>query len=192
MLIKSKLKRYIVLFKPYNVLSQFTGGASSFENLSQFNLPPDVYPVGRLDKDSEGLLLLSDDGVFASRFLHSHPRKYWVWVDGEVRDEELNPLRLGLKLPTYTCLPCQCNMIPLPEVFERNPPLRVRKKIPINALEITMTEGKNRQIRHMTAAIGHPTLRLMRIGLGKIQFQQNLFLKPGEWQEVERSMLIND
>ncbi len=185
------MKRYIVLFKPYNVLSQFTGGSSSLENLSQFNLPANVYPVGRLDKDSEGLLLLSDDGQFASQFLKNHLRTYWVWVDGEVQVESLIPLRQGLQLPDYRCRPCDCRKIESPDVYERNPPLRFRKHIPIDTIEISLKEGKNRQIRHMTAAIGHPTLRLMRVGLGQIRYQKNIFLKPGEWADVNLSMLLS-
>ena len=162
------MNRYIIFHKPYNVLSQFTpeDGARA---LSEFNLPPDVYAAGRLDKDSEGLL----------------PKTYWVLVERVPTEEELERMRAGLKIEDYLTSPCKVKILdPQPEVPTRNPPVRFRKTVQDVWIEMTITEGKNRQIRKMTAAIGHPTLRLIRKKIGNLELGA---LEEGKWKEISKS-----
>lgn len=180
---------YIAFHKPYGVLSQFTpeDGARS---LAEFGLPPDIYPAGRLDKDSEGLLLLTNDGPLISRLLepkHDKQKTYWVQVERIPSDESLAKLRAGVKIQDYLTLPCEAKLIENPDLPPREPPIRVRQTVPDCWLEIKLKEGKNRQVRRMTAAIGHPTLRLIRVGIGKLRLEE---LKPGQWKEVTREDLI--
>jgi len=181
--------RYIIFNKPYGVLSQFTpeDGARS---LAEFNLPKDVYAAGRLDKDSEGLLLLTNDGPLIERLLdprNEKPKTYWVQVERIPSEEELNKLRAGVKIQDYQTLPCEIKLIEEPNFPPRDPPIRVRKTVPDCWVEIVIKEGKNRQIRRMTAAINHPTLRLVRVKLGKLELND---LKPGEWREVSKTDIL--
>lgn len=178
--------RYILFHKPYNVLSQFTpeGGAKS---LADFNLPPGVYAAGRLDKDSEGLLLLTNDGPLIEKLLNPRnekPKTYWVLVERLPTETELQKLRTGLKIEDYLTRPCEARLLsPAPEVPPRDPPVRLRKTVDDYWLEMTIIEGKNRQIRKMTAAINHPTLRLIRKKIGHLELGE---LSPGSWKEIAR------
>lgn len=178
------MPRYILFHKPYGVLSQFTpeDGARS---LAEFNLPKNVYAAGRLDKDSEGLLLLTDDGPLIDKLAHPKNEKqktYWALVERVPTEEELQKMRKGLRIEDYQTKPCEVKILdPQPEVPPRDPPVRVRKTVQDVWLEIKITEGKNRQVRKMTAAIGHPTLRLIRVGIGNLKVGD---LKPGHWREI--------
>ncbi len=164
----------IVLFnKPFNVLSQFTdagNAGSTRKTLSEFINVPNVYAAGRLDKDSEGLLLLTDDGKLQHRISdpkHKMEKCYWVQVEGEPCEEDLNKLRSGVSLKDGMTKPCKAKIIEAPAgLWERDPPVRFRKTVPDTWLEITISEGRNRQVRRMTAAIGFPTLRLIRYRIG--------------------------
>lgn len=181
------MARYILFHKPYGVLSQFTpeDGARS---LLEFNLPKNVYPAGRLDKDSEGLLLLTDDGPLIEKLLNpknEKPKTYWVLVERVPTEEELERMRRGLKIEDYTTKPCQVKILdPQPEVPPRDPPVRLRKTVQDIWIEVTIVEGKNRQVRKMTAAIGHPTLRLIRISSANLVLGN---LLPGEWKEIDNN-----
>ncbi len=175
----------IALNKPYGVLSQFTPEPGSmYTTLEQFGLPPDVYPVGRLDADSEGLLLLSDEKGLVSRLLepvNAHRRTYWVQVEGRPASEALRKLESGLELNGYVTLPCTVRLLePEPELWPRMPPIRYRASVPTTWLEMTLTEGKNRQVRRMTAKIGHPTLRLIRSSSAGLELSA-LGLGYGAW-----------
>lgn len=178
------MPRYVLFHKPYGVLSQFTpeDGAKS---LAEFNLPKGVYAAGRLDKDSEGLLLLTDDGPLIERLLNPKNEKqktYWVLVERVPTEESLEKMRKGLKIEAYTTKPCEVKILdPQPVVEPRDPPVRFRKTVQDIWIEIKIVEGKNRQVRKMTAAIGHPTLRLIRVASGDYQLGD---LKPGEWKEL--------
>lgn len=180
------MPKYILFHKPFNVLSQFTSedGARS---LSEFNLPPHIYAAGRLDKDSEGLLLLTDDGPLIEKLLNPKNQKvktYWALVERLPTEESLQKMRQGLKIEDYITLPCEVKILdPQPLVPPRVPPVRIRKSIQDYWLEIKIVEGKNRQVRKMTAAIGHPTLRLMRKKLLNLHLDG---LEPGEWKEISR------
>jgi 23S rRNA pseudouridine2457 synthase len=177
--------KYILFYKPYNVICQFTS-EPHVTNLSSFQLPPDVYAAGRLDKDSEGLLFLTNDGPLIHRLTDpkfEKPKTYWVQVENIPTEEKLNQLRQGVKIQDYFTLPCEIKIIAEPKIAPRNPPIRVRKNIPTCWLEMTLIEGKNRQIRHMTAYIGHPTLRLIRFSLGNWDLGN---LTPGQWQEIHK------
>lgn len=165
------MPRYVLFHKPYGVLSQFTpeDGARS---LAEFDLPSGIYPAGRLDKDSEGLLLLTDDGPLIEQLLNprnAKPKTYWALVERVPDEAALQRLRSGLRIEDYQTRPCQAKILaPQPEVPPRTPPVRVRKTVQDVWLEITLIEGKNRQVRKMTAAIGHPTLRLVRQSLANL------------------------
>lgn len=182
-----KSKKYILFHKPYGVISQFSG--DEHKTLSDFNFPKEVYPVGRLDKDSEGLLLLSNDGPFIENFLLQHPRTYWAQVERIPSKESIEKLSKGVLIKSGPTRPCKIALIDDPNLPERNPPIRHRKSVPTAWLELILTEGKNRQVRKMTAAVEHPTLRLFRSGLGKIKFE-NYSLKEGEWIEIKKSEII--
>jgi len=179
----------ILLFnKPYGVLSQFTDAnapSGTRKTLSDFIDCPGVYPAGRLDRDSEGLMVLTDDGALQARLSHPRykkPKTYWVQVEGHLTTQDLAALRAGLMLRDGKTRPANARTIPEPEgLWERQPPIRVRKSIPETWLEITLTEGRNRQVRRMTAAIGFPTLRLVRWSLGDWTLAG---LAPGAWRDV--------
>jgi 23S rRNA pseudouridine2457 synthase len=175
----------IVFNKPYGVLSQFTADGSPNRTLSEFGFPKGVYPIGRLDADSEGLLLLSDEPALNERLLHprnAHERTYWAQVERIPSEASLNKLERGLSLQDYKTRPCRARILdPQPEVPPRIPPIRFRKNVPDVWLELRLTEGKNRQVRRMTAAIGHPTLRLIRTAIGEFHLGGT---EPGAWREV--------
>lgn len=178
----------IILFnKPFGVLSQFTDEKSPTPRptLSHYIDKKGYYPAGRLDRDSEGLLILTNNGKIQARI--SQPKfkiakTYWVQVEGAPIDSNLQPLREGLTLKDGKTQPAQAKLIAPPNLWERDPPIRVRKNIPDQWLEITITEGRNRQIRRMTASIGFPTLRLVRIKIGQYALNN---LNPGEYQLIE-------
>lgn len=180
------MSQYILFHKPYGVLSQFTpeDGAKS---LAEFNLPKNVYAAGRLDKDSEGLLLLTDDGPLIEKLLNPKSEKkktYWVLVERVPTEEELEKMRKGLLIEDYKTKPCEVRILaPQPEVPPRDPPVRIRKTVQDIWIEIKIVEGKNRQVRKMTAAIGHPTLRLIRVGILNLKLDD---VKLGEWKEIEK------
>src|SRR6187402_805444 len=172
----------LVLFnKPFGVLSQFTDGENR-PTLAQFIKLPNVYPAGRLDHDSEGLLLLTDDGQVQhhiSHPAHKLPKTYWVQVEGAPNSYALTKLRQGVELNDGITLPAEARLIPTPKLWERDPPIRSRVNIPTQWVEIIITEGKNRQVRRMTAAVGHPTLRLVRVKIGNWTLEG---IAPGEYK----------
>jgi 23S rRNA pseudouridine2457 synthase len=164
------------------VLSQFTPDGSANRPLSEFGFPPGVYPIGRLDADSEGLLLLSDEPELNERLLHprrAHPRIYWAQVERIPVAAALTQLRGGVSIQGRNTLPARAWILdPQPAVPERNPPIRFRKIVPTCWIALELTEGRNRQVRRMTAAIGHPTLRLIRVQIGEYTLGT---LSQGEW-----------
>lgn len=178
--------RYIAFHKPYGVLSQFTA-ESGHRALKEFGLPAEVYAAGRLDMDSEGLLLLSNDGAFINRLLsprHGHERSYLVQVEGTPDEAALDTLRTGVELRGYTSRPAKVERVEgEPPLAPRDPPIRERRHIPTTWLKITLTEGRNRQVRRMTAAVGHPTLRLVRVSIGALDLGD---LPQGQWREISR------
>ena len=176
----------LAFHKPYGVLSQFTPEpGSQFRTLADFGFPQAVYPIGRLDADSEGLLLLSDEAELNERLLHprhAHEREYWVQVERVPAAEALGKLEPGLVIQGHPTLPCRARMLdPQPQMPPRDPPIRVRKNVPDCWLSLELIEGKNRQVRRMTAAIGHPTLRLLRVRIGGFRLQE---LAAGTWREL--------
>ena len=181
----------IAFNKPYGVLSQFTDkgtAGSTRPTLSDYIDVPGVYPAGRLDRDSEGLLLLTDDGKLQARIAdpkHKMEKTYWAQVEGLPDEATLQAFRTGLDLKDGRTRPARVALIDEPPgLWERDPPIRYRKSVPDCWLEISISEGKNRQVRRMTAAIGHPTLRLIRCSIGNWTLDG---LKPGEWRTVEVS-----
>lgn len=179
----------IVLHKPYGVLSQFTPDQPGQRTLAEFNFPKDVFPIGRLDQDSEGLLLLGNEREWVNRLLDprlGHPRTYHVQVEGIPEPEALSRLtRGGLDLKGHRTLPCRARRLdPAPPFPPRDPPVRFRKSVPDCWIELVLTEGKNRQVRRMTAAVGHPTLRLVRVAIGEFSLDS---LEPGDWRELSAS-----
>jgi 23S rRNA pseudouridine2457 synthase len=170
--------------KPYGVLSQFTDEGSGRPTLKHFIDLPSVYPAGRLDFDSEGLLLLTDDGRLQARIAdpkYKLPKTYLVQVEGDVQDASLEQLRRGISLKDGMTRPAEVEAIDPPDLWPRDPPIRVRKSIPDCWLRLTITEGRNRQVRRMTAAIGHPTLRLVRWRIGDWTLDD---VPPSEWREA--------
>ncbi len=179
----SKGHRYLVFNKPYDVLSQFTDTAGRM-TLGAFVPVSQVYPVGRLDRDSEGLLLLTSDGRFQHQLSHpkfDHPKTYWVQVERVPDESALARLRDGLVIQDYRTRRAAVRPISPPAVLPRNPPIRYRKTVPTAWLELTLTEGRNRQIRRMTAAVGFPTLRLIRVAIATLNLGT---LAPGEWRDL--------
>lgn len=180
------MTRLILFNKPFGVLSQFTDAKSPSPRatLSDYIDIPGVYPAGRLDRDSEGLLLLTDDGQLQARISnprHKTAKTYLVQVEGAPTDADLEPLRRGVMLKDGMTRPAEARLIPAPDLWERDPPVRFRKSVPDNWLKITIREGRNRQVRRMTAAIGFPTLRLVRQKVGGWELGT---LAPGEWREA--------
>ena len=177
----------VILFnKPYGVLSQFTPEAGHCA-LDEFGFPPGVYAAGRLDHDSEGALLLTDDGKLIKRLLDpkfEHPRTYLAQVDGQITPEAIKQLSKGVTIKGYRTKPCKAELATPPDdLWERVPPIRYRAAIPTSWVKLTLIEGKNRQVRHMTASVGFPTLRLIRVQIGDLKLDG---LQPGEWREVKR------
>ena len=165
------MARLVLFNKPFGVLSQFTdrGSPTTRATLSDFIDVKGVYPAGRLDRDSEGLLLLTDDGRLQARIADPRfklPKTYLVQVEGDPQDEQLEPLRRGVRLKDGMTLPAEVLRIDPPDLWPRDPPIRVRKAIPDSWLKLTIREGRNRQVRRMTAAVGLPTLRLVRWSIG--------------------------
>lgn len=170
-----------LLHKPYRVLSQFRDreGRSTLADLIDI---PNIYPAGRLDYESEGLLLLSDDGELIHRISHprhKQPKTYWVQIEGEPNESALKALRDGVVLNDGRTRPAKVRRLDIPDVAERYPPVRQRQCIPTHWLEITLQEGRNRQVRRMTAHVGLPTLRLIRVAIGPWRLDG---LQPGEWR----------
>jgi 23S rRNA pseudouridine2457 synthase len=177
----------IAFNKPYGVLSQFTPDGSANRTLSDFGFPKQVYPLGRLDADSEGLLLLSDEPALNERLLHpqqAHQREYWAQVEQIPSRDSLQSLKRGLVIQGRKTLPCHAWILkPQPEVPPRVPPVRFRKTVPTCWIGLELVEGRNRQVRRMTAAIGHPTLRLLRVRIGRFVLGD---LPPGASKELDR------
>jgi 23S rRNA pseudouridine2457 synthase len=182
--------RYILFNKPFNVLSQFSSDGSEKMTLKQFIEVPDIYPVGRLDYDSEGLMLLTSDGPLQHRLSHpkfEHPRTYWVQVENQPSQCDLLPLvQGGVQIQDYLTKPAEVNLIDPPNLADRIPPIRSRQSIPTAWLAITLTEGRNRQVRRMTAAIGFPTLRLIRSQIGHLHLED---LPSGQWRDLSDAEL---
>ena len=181
------MTRLILLNKPHGVLSQFTGGREGVaDTLAHLVDVPGVYPAGRLDKDSEGLLLLTDDGRLQSRIAEPRyklPKTYLAQVEGEAEPAQLESLARGVRLKDGMTAPAQAKAIdPPPGLWPRDPPVRERKSVPDSWIALQITEGRNRQVRRMTAAVGLPTLRLIRWRIGGWSVEG---LAPGEWREVE-------
>jgi 23S rRNA pseudouridine2457 synthase len=179
------MSRLILLNKPYGVICQFSAD-EKHPTLKDYVPVPDVYPAGRLDTDSEGLLILTDDGALQHRISdprHKLPKTYWVQVEGMPDEAALEKLRRGVDLKDFVTLPAGARAMPEPPgLWPRNPPIRFRKAIPTSWIALTIREGKNRQVRRMTAAVGCPTLRLIRWSIGDWTLEG---LAPGEWRDVE-------
>ncbi|WP_066664877.1 MULTISPECIES: rRNA large subunit pseudouridine synthase E [unclassified Sphingomonas] len=175
----------LILFnKPWGVLSQFTDEGSGHPTLADYIDVPGVYPAGRLDRDSEGLLLLTDDGRLQARIAdpkHKMPKTYWAQVEGEPDDAALAALRTGVLLKDGVTRPALAERIDPPAIWPRDPPVRFRKSVPDCWIALTITEGRNRQVRRMTAAVGHPTLRLVRWRVGDWTLDG---VAPATWQSV--------
>ncbi|WP_070967628.1 pseudouridine synthase [Vibrio sonorensis] len=176
-------RKVIIFNKPYDTLSQFTDGDGR-KTLADYIPIKDVYAAGRLDRDSEGLLVLTNDGILQAKLTQPEskaPKTYWVQVDGAPTDADLDKLRKGVELKDGMTRPAIVTIIEQPDVWEREPPVRFRANIPTTWLSITITEGRNRQVRRMTANIGFPTLRLIRASMGEIELGS---LGLGEWKEI--------
>jgi 23S rRNA pseudouridine2457 synthase len=176
----------IAFHKPYGVLSQFTSDGSPNRTMAEFGFPKEVYAIGRLDADSEGLLLLTDEPGLNTRLLHptrGHERRYWAQVERVPTHEALKQLARGVVIQGYKTLPGNAWMLdPQPAVPPRDPPIRFRKSVPDCWIALQLIEGKNRQVRRMTAAVGHPTLRLMRVRIGQFELGE---LRAGKWIELD-------
>lgn len=186
-----RAKKYFLFNKPYGVLSQFTGtpGAATLKQYGPF--PADVYPVGRLDADSEGLLLLTNDAALQHRLTtpaFGHPRTYLVQVERVPSDDSLKRLREGVLLQGKRTRPAGVQLLAHePGLPPRPVPIRFRKNVPTAWIELTLVEGRNRQIRKMTAAVGHPTLRLVRIRIGSLEWGN---LRPGEMRQLTQAEVV--
>ena len=186
--------RYILFNKPYNVLCQFSKPAAHEHTLADFISVSDVYPAGRLDHDSEGLVLLTDDGGLQHRLTDpkfGHPRTYWAQVEGLPAREAIERLQAGVLLrgykTRYRTRPTKVRILdPLPELWPRDPPIRYRANIPATWIEIVLEEGRNRQVRRMTAQVGFPTLRLVRVAIGELTLEG---LAPGRSRDLTAAEL---
>ncbi|GAB1543067.1 pseudouridine synthase [Scytonema sp. NUACC21] len=182
--------RYILFYKPYGVLCQFTQDMPDRSTLKDYINVPNIYPVGRLDWDSEGLLLLTDHGQLQHRLSHpqfGHERTYWIQVERIPDDAALAKLKEGVIIQNYRTRPTKVRLLPAePALPERNPPIRFRKNVPTAWLEMTLTEGKNRQVRRMTASVGFPTLRLVRVSISHLQLEG---LQPGQFRDLTSNEL---
>jgi 23S rRNA pseudouridine2457 synthase len=175
----------LALHKPFGVLSQFTPDHPDQRTLAEFNLPKAVYPLGRLDRDSEGLLLLADEPGLNSALLdpeNAHPRTYWAQIEGDITEPALEQLRSGVIIDGRRTRPARANLIH-PQVPPRDPPIRFRRSIPTSWIELELHEGRNRQVRKMTAAVGFPTLRLLRVRIGQLVLPAGL--APGMWRTLD-------
>jgi 23S rRNA pseudouridine2457 synthase len=180
------MARIVLLNKPYGFLSQFTP-EGRWRGLADLLTVPGVYVAGRLDADSEGLLLLTDDGALQAKIAeprHKLPKTYWVQLEGEPTDEALDQLRRGVRYADFTTRPAAVRRIDDPDLWPRDPPIRFRKSVPTSWIEIQISEGKNRQIRRMTAHVGYPTLRLIRYAVGSATLDG---LAPGESRVIAGS-----
>ncbi|WP_334312284.1 pseudouridine synthase [Oscillatoria sp. CS-180] len=176
--------RYLIFYKPYNVLSQFTDNGGDRATLKDFIPVSDVYPVGRLDRDSEGLLLLTNHGRLQHRLSdprYGHSRTYWVQIEGTPEETALQQLRQGILIQGHRTRPAQVTQLKEPTMPPRNPPIRYRKTVPTSWLSLVLQEGRNRQVRRMTAAVGHPTLRLIRVAIEHLTLDG---LRVGEWRSL--------
>lgn len=190
------MNKYFIVHKPFNVLSQFSSENNKKTLKDFFEVPPNVYPVGRLDYDSEGLLILTDDKKLNHYLLdplNNHEREYWVQVEGEMSTEQIDRLQQGVEIKVngklYHTKKCIAKkFLTPPTVSTRNPPIRFRKSVPDTWIKIILTEGKNRQVRKMTAAVGCPTLRLIRYRIEQITLE-NLY--PGEMKNIPKQELYN-
>ncbi len=173
----------IAFNKPFGVISQFTPDGSRHRTLAEFAFPPHVYPIGRLDAESEGLLLLSDESALNEKLLHprhAHRRVYWAQVERVPAPEALQRLEPGIVIGGHKTLPCVARMLdPQPAIAPRDPPIRFRKNVPTAWIALELVEGKNHQVRRMTAAVGHPTLRLIRTKIGGLELGD---LATGMWK----------
>jgi 23S rRNA pseudouridine2457 synthase len=189
------LLRYFVIYKPFGILSQFSGEKDTLKSLGEF--PSDVYPVGRLDKDSEGLLIITNDKQLNHYLLDpkfGHKRTYWVQVEGQVDEEALASLRKGIPIKvngkTHVTAPAKAGSIKSPGAIlpKREPPIRYRKNVPDSWISLTLKEGKNRQVRKMTAVVGFPTLRLVRWSIGNLDING---YEVGEIREFDRQSIYD-
>ncbi len=184
---------YYIIYKPFQVLSQFSKEGDKKTLGDYFNVEKDVYPVGRLDYDSEGLLILTNDKLLNHRLLNpnfKHSREYYVQVDGSITIDAINKLQLGVNITIdgkiYKTKPATARVLENPVVYERNPLIRFRKDIPTSWIGLTLTEGKNRQVRKMTASVGFPTLRLIRKSIESICLDE---MKPGDIISLSKKSL---
>ncbi|MBB5352282.1 23S rRNA pseudouridine2457 synthase [Haloferula luteola] len=185
----------LAFHKPFDVLSQFTPENPGQRTLAEFGFPRGVWPIGRLDRDSEGLLILSDEKPLVDRLLHprsKQPKTYFAQVEGIPEPLALQRLTDGsLTIQGHRCAPAKAHLLdPQPDIAARVPPIRVRREIPDCWISLTLIEGKNRQVRRMTAAVGHPTLRLIRMAIGSLHLHN---LPQGQWREItgdDRSRLL--
>lgn len=181
----------VAMYKPFGIHSQFTRELPSHKTLADFGFPPAIYPIGRLDADSEGLLLLSNESKLNHALLHpnhEHPREYWVQVEGVPPAEALKSISRGVTIQHYNTKPCVVRLLDEVEYSrlpERIPPIRFRKSVPTTWISLELREGKNRQVRKMTAAIGAPTLRLVRVRIGNLSvFTLSSPIQTGYWREL--------